>query len=206
MKNKHPGYMTTPRERLSYWTYFVGQNIYYNITAAFISTYLAMQGVSLTKVAVVLLIVKVWDAVNDPIFGFIFDKVRFKNGQKSLPWLRLAVALIPVVTIALFSIPSGLTEAGKLWWFGIAYVLWDTVYTLSDVPAYSMLTTMTANLSERTQLLSVNRVYSGAGVLIYGVALPILIGEKVGLSASWAVAILSVFSASTMVPLCLNCR
>ena len=73
MKNKHPEYMTTPRERVSYWTYFIGQNIYYNITAAFISTYLAMQGISLTKVAVVLLIVKIWDAVNDPIFGFIFD-------------------------------------------------------------------------------------------------------------------------------------
>ena len=206
MKNKHPEYMTTPRERVSYWTYFVGQNIYYNITAAFISTYLAMQGVSLTKVAMVLLIVKVWDAVNDPIFGFFFDKIKFKNGQKSLPWLRVAVALIPIVTIILFAIPSGLSEAGKLWWFGIAYVLWDTVYTLTDVPAYSMLTTMTANLAERTQLLSVNRVYSGAGVLIYGVALPILIGEKVGLSASWAVAILSVFSAVTMIPLCLNCR
>ena len=51
--------MTTPKERISYWTYFVGQNIYYNITAAFISTYLAMQGISLTKVAVVLLIVKI---------------------------------------------------------------------------------------------------------------------------------------------------
>ena len=206
MKNKHSDYMTTPRERVSYWTYFIGQNIYYNITAMFISTYLAMQGIPLTRVAVVLLIVKIWDAVNDPLFGFLFDRVRFKNGQKSLPWLRVAVALIPVVTIALFSIPSGLSETGKLWWFGIAYVLWDTVYTLSDVPAYSMLTTMTANLAERTQLLSVNRVYSGAGVLIYGVALPILIGEGVGLSASWAVVILSVFSAATMVPLCLNCR
>ena len=206
MKNKHPEYMTTPRERVSYWTYFVGQNIYYNITAAFISTYLAMQGITLTKVALVLLIVKVWDAVNDPIFGFIFDKVKFKNGQKSLPWLRIAVALIPVVTIILFAIPSGLSESGKLWWFGIAYVLWDTVYTLTDVPAYSMLTTMTDNLSERNTLLSVNRVYSGAGVLIYGVVLPFLIGETVGLSASWAVAILSVFSALTMVPLCLNCK
>ena len=206
MKNKHPDYMTTPRERVSYWTYFVGQNIYYNITAAFISTYLAMQGISLAKVAVVLLIVKVWDAVNDPIFGFIFDKVRFKNGQKSLPWLRIAVALIPVVTIVLFAIPSGLSEAGKLWWFGIAYVLWDTVYTLTDVPAYSMLTTMTANLQERTTLLSVNRVYSGAGVLIYGVVLPILISEQVGLSASWAIVILSIFSALTMIPLCVNCK
>lgn len=64
MKTKNNGYMTTFRERVSYWSYFIGQNIYYNITAAFISTYLAMQGVSLAKVATVLLIVKIWDAVN----------------------------------------------------------------------------------------------------------------------------------------------
>ncbi|MBR7179506.1 MAG: MFS transporter [Oscillospiraceae bacterium] len=206
MKNKHPDYMTTPKERVSYWTFFVGQNIYYNITAMFISTYLAMQGISLAKVGTVLLIVKVWDAVNDPIFGFIFDRIKFKNGQKSLPWLRLAAALFPIVTVALFSIPSALSDTGKLWWFGIGYLLWDVVYTLSDVPAYSMLNTMTDNLSERTTLLSVNRVYSGVGVLICGVVLNWLIGEDVGLSAGWAVAVLSVFSFLTMVPLCVNCR
>ena len=202
MKN----YMTTFKERLSYWTYFVGQNIYYNITAAFISTYLAMQGISLAKVAIVLLIVKIWDAVNDPIFGYIFDRVKFKNGKKSIPWLRIAVLPIPVVTIILFSIPSGLSELGKLIWFGVAYLLWDTVYTLTDVPAYAMLNTMTDNLWERNILLSVNRVFSGAGVLIYGVVLPLLISEDVGMSASWAIAILAIFSALTMVPLCINCK
>ncbi len=201
-----PAYMTTKKERLSYWTYFVGQNIYYNITAAFISTYLAMQGIDLAKVAMVLLIVKIWDAVNDPIFGFLFDKIKFKNGLKSLPWLRVATGLIPIVTIALFSIPSGLTQTGKLIWFGVAYVLWDTVYTLTDVPAYAMLNTMTDNLQERNTLLSVNRVFSGGGVLIYGVVLPLLVSEQVGLSASLAVAILSIFSVLTMVPLCLNCK
>ena len=206
MANKHPEYMTTKSERLSYWTYFIGQNIYYNITAAFISTYLAMQGISLAKVGLVLLIVKIWDAVNDPIFGYIFDKVKFKNGQKSLPWLRIAVLLIPIVTIILFSIPSGMSENGKLWWFGIAYLLWDTVYTLTDVPAYAMLNTMTDNLQERNLLLSVNRVFSGGGVVIYGVVLPLLISETVGMSSSLAVAILSVFSAITMVPLCLKCK
>ena len=206
MKNKNPEYMTTGKERLSYWTYFVGQNVYYNITAAFISTYLAMQGISLAKVAVVLLIVKVWDAINDPLFGYIFDKVKFKNGQKSLPWLRIAVGLIPIVTIILFAIPSGLSETAKLIWFGVAYVLWDTVYTLTDVPAYAMLNTMTDNLQERNTLLSVNRVFSGGGVVIYGVVLPLLISERVGMSASWAVAIIAIFSALTMVPLCLNCK
>ena len=200
------GYMTTKKERLSYWTYFIGQNIYYNITAAFISTYLAMQGISLAKVAIVLLIVKIWDAVNDPIFGYIFDKVKFKNGQKSLPWLRIAVAGIPIVTIALFSIPNGMSETGKLIWFGVAYLLWDTIYTLTDVPAYAMLNTMTDNLQERNTLLSVNRVFSGVGVLIYGVVLPLLISESVGMSASMAIAILSIASALSMIPLCLNCK
>ena len=206
MKPNPAGYMTTKKERLSYWTYFIGQNVYYNITAAFISTYLAMQGIDLAKVAVVLLIVKIWDAVNDPIFGYIFDKIKFKNGQKSLPWLRLSTALIPVVTIVLFSIPSGLSEMGKLFWFGVAYVLWDTVYTLTDVPAYAMLNTMTDNLQERNTLLSMNRVFSGAGVLIYGVVLPLLISESVGMSASMAVAIMAVFSAITMIPLSVNCK
>jgi len=206
MAEKTNNYMTTRKERFSYWTYFVGQNIYYNITAAFISTYLAMQGIDLKKVAFVLLIVKIWDAVNDPIFGFIFDKVKFKNGQKSLPWLRIAVALIPVVTIALFSIPGALSQTGKLIWFGVAYLLWDTVYTLTDVPAYAMLNTMTADLQERNMLLSMNRIFSGVGVLLYGVVLPLLISEAVGMSASMAIAIMSVFSAITMVPLCLNCK
>ena len=206
MSSKHPEYMTTGPERLSYWTYFVGQNIYYNITAAFISTYLAMQGISLAKVGLVLLIVKIWDAVNDPIFGYIFDKVKFRNGQKSLPWLRIAVLLIPIVTIILFAIPSGFSEIGKLIWFGAAYLLWDTVYTLTDVPAYAMLNTMTDNLQERNLLLSVNRVFSGAGVLIYGVVLPLLISESVGMSSTMAIAIMSVFSAITMVPLCVKCK
>ena len=43
MKN----YMTTFKERLSYWTYFVGQNVYYNITFIYLSAYLAMQGIAL---------------------------------------------------------------------------------------------------------------------------------------------------------------
>ena len=206
MSSSKANYMTTFKERLCYWTYFVGQNVYYNITAVFISTYLVMQGIDPVKSALVLLIVKVWDAINDPIFGFIFDKIQFKGRQKSLPWLRIATALIPVVTILLFSIPAGMSPTGKLIWFGVAYVLWDTVYTLTDVPAYAMLNTMTDDLQERNTLLSVNRVFSGAGVLIYGVALPVLIGESVGMSASWAIAILSIFSAITMIPLCLGCK
>jgi Na+/melibiose symporter-like transporter len=43
-------------------------------------------------------------------------------------------------------------------------------------------------------------------VVIYGVVLPLLISESVGMSASMAIAIMSIFSAITMVPLCLKCK
>ena len=201
--SKQPAhYMTTLKERLSFWTYFVGQNVYYNITFIYLSAYLAMQGIALWKVSLVLLLVKIWDAVNDPIFGYIFDKVKFKNGLKSLPWLRIAVIFIPIVTIAVFSIPGGFGETGKLIWFAVAYLLWDTVYTLTDVPAYAMLNTMTDNLQERNTLLSVNRVFSGAGYLLCVVVMPLLIGH----SYSLAVIVLSVISVLTMVPLCIFCK
>ena len=202
MKQENPNYMTTQKERLSYWTYFVGQNVYYNITFIYLSAYLAMQGIALWKVSLVLLVVKIWDAVNDPIFGYIFDKVKFRNGQKSMPWLRIAVTFIPVVTIAVFAIPGGFSETGKLVWFAVAYLLWDTVYTLTDVPAYSMLNTMTDNLQERNLLLSVNRVFSGAGYLLCVIVMPVLIGR----SYAFAVIVLSLLSAATMVPLCLFCK
>ncbi len=199
MKN----YMTTFKERLSYWTYFIGQNIYYNLTAVFISTYLVFQGIDPVKSGLVLLIVKIWDAINDPIFGYIFDKVKFKRKEKCLPWLRIAVIFIPFVTILLFSIPIEMSETGKLIWFGVAYVLWDMVYTLTDVPAYSMLNTMTDNLQERNLLLSVNRVFSGAGVVLYNL---VVVLTNLGMSISWAVAVMAILSGITMIPLLLNCK
>ena len=202
MKKQPAHYMTTFKERICYWMFFVGQNIYYNITAVFISTYLVMQGIDPLWSGLVLLIVKIWDAINDPLFGFIFDKVKFKSKLKSLPWLRISTLLIPLVTIILFSIPSFLDQTGKLIWFGIAYVLWDTIYTLTDVPAYAMLNTMTDNLQERNTLLSVNRVFSGAGVLLYGILLPILTNWNVSLG----IAILAIFSALTMIPVCIFCK
>ena len=198
-------YMTTFGERLSYWSYFVGQNVYYNITFLFLSTYLAMQGIDLGKVALVLAAVKIWDAVNDPIFGYIFDKVKFKSGLKGLPWVRISVIGIPFVTIAVFAIPAA-SETVKLVWFAVAYLLWDTVYTLTDVPAYSMLNTMTDNLEERNLLLSVNRVFSGAGYLLCSVLLPLMIGPALNMTFTTAVTILAFISAATMVPMCIFCK
>ena len=197
-----PDFTTKLSERVSYWSYFVGQNIFYNVVTTFMATYLMMNGIDLGKIAVVTLIVKIWDAVNDPMFGIIFDKIKFKNGQKCLPWIRLSVGLVPISTVLLFIIPSGMAQAGKLIWFMIAYLLWDSSYTVCDVPIYSMVTTMTDNINERNTLMSLGRLFSGAGMGLSGMLCTLLVSEKVGLSFSPTVILLSVLGLLFMIPLC----
>ena len=197
-----PDFTTKLGERVSYWSYFVGQNIFYNVVTTFMATYLMMNGIDLGKIAVVTLIVKIWDAVNDPMFGIIFDKIKFKNGQKCLPWIRLSVGLVPITTVLLFIIPSGMAQSGKLIWFMIAYLLWDSSYTVCDVPIYSMVTTMTDNINERNTLMSLGRLFSGAGMGLSGMLCTLLVSETVGLSFSPTVILLSVLGLLFMIPLC----
>lgn len=86
------------KERLSYWGFGAGMLVYYQIVATFMNTYMVLQGVDMVKVAAVVLVVKIWDAVNDPLFAFVFDRVKFKR-EKCLPWLRIAAILIGTISM-----------------------------------------------------------------------------------------------------------
>jgi len=128
----------TKREKISYGLYFMGQNVFYGLVG-YMTTYFTDIGITAALVAIVALITKVWDAINDPIFGMIMDKVNFKKG-KFLPWLRISVIAIPVATILLFIIPTGISMTAKIIWATLAYMLWDTAYTLCDVPIFGIVT------------------------------------------------------------------
>lgn len=71
------------------------------------TTYFTDVGITPAAVAVVALITKIWDAVNDPIFGALMDKIRFKKG-KFIPWLRISMIVTPLSTILVFAIPAGI--------------------------------------------------------------------------------------------------
>lgn len=81
LKNANPEWVTSKQERMNYYLYFCGQNVIYALVSTYLVTFLLFQGVDPAKSAAVMLAVKIWDAVNDAIFGCIFDKVHFKNGQ-----------------------------------------------------------------------------------------------------------------------------
>lgn len=200
------GWTTSNKERKSYYTYFTGQNIIYNLVSSYLTTYFAFIGVDLSKIATIMLAVKIWDAVNDAIFGVIFDSIKFKSGKKYIPWLRISLFLIPAASIMMFAIPSGVSENVQLAWFAVAYLLWDTFYTLCDVPIYGIITSMTENVDERNSMMSYKSIWGGLGMGITMILASVLVSEKVGSNYTVVAVVCSVIALATMAPACVNLK
>lgn len=198
------GYQVPVGEKFGYFFYFTGQNAVYNLIASFLTAFLLFQGIDAALSATVMLAVKIWDACNDAIFGAIFDKVKFKSGNKFLPWLRASVVLIPLATVLMFAIPQGLGANAKLAWFAVAYVLWDTVYTLCDAPLYGIITVMTDNVRERETMLSIKGIFANAGMGLTFLIATVLVSETVGSNYFVVSIIVGIVAFATMLPLCLK--
>lgn len=198
-KAKDPNKVVSGLESASYGLYFMGQNLFYILIYMYLNTYYTDIGISAAAVAVIALVVKVWDAVNDPIFGALMDKVHFKKGT-FVPWLRISLVGIPVATIIMFATPNALSPAGKIAWAVIAYMLWDTAYTLCDVPIFGLVTTLTPNLGERTSLNAIGRVCAMIAALLVTVVIPSFRQALGGWTST--VVLISVLGAITMLPIC----
>ncbi len=206
LKETPLGWETDSKERKSYYIYFAGQNAIYSLVSSFLVTYLMFQGVNLAKAGTIMLLVKVWDAVNDAIFGVIFDSVKFKSGKKYLPWLKISTVLIPISTLLLFFIPKSSGETLKLVWFAVAYICWDTAYTLCDVPIYGVITSMTKNMDERNSMLSYKSIWGGVGTAVTTLIASVLVSEKVNSNYTVVAIVICIFAVVTMVPVLFNIK
>lgn len=172
-KKNREGYIASPLEHRSYCTFFLGQNILWAFIG-YISTYLTDIGIPAARAAAILIIPKIWDAVNDTIFGYVVDIHNFKNGQKFMPWVRIGTAAVGLTTVAIFVIPPSMSEAVKITWFIIAYLLFDVAYTILDAPAFAVTTVMTSNVQERTKIIAGGKLWSMVGAMLATVLIPTL--------------------------------
>ena len=202
-KVKNTNKVVTGIESASYGLYFMGQNLFYILIYMYLNTYYTDIGISAAAVAAIALVVKVWDAVNDPIFGALMDRFHFKKGT-FVPWLRISLVGIPAATILMFATPLSISPAAKIAWAVIAYMLWDTAYTLCDVPIFGLVTTITPNQDERTSLNAIGRVCAMIAALIVTVVIPSFRKALGGWTST--VVLLSVIGAITMLPICFSAK
>ncbi|MEA5048084.1 MAG: glycoside-pentoside-hexuronide (GPH):cation symporter [Eubacteriales bacterium] len=172
-KDQASSFETSRGERTTFGMFAFGAILSYYMIMSYLQLYMTNIGISAAAVGLIFIFAKVWDAVNDPIFGVIVDKVHFKSG-KYRPWIRLTSIFIPITTILLFAIPSGFSVQIKILWSAVAYVLWDTAYTMYDVPMNAMVTAMTESQFERAKLYSLAAFFVYLGGIFVAIAVPML--------------------------------
>lgn len=104
-------------------------------------------GLSLQEIAFVILISRIFDAVNDPVVGFLSDRYRARHGTRK-PWL-LAGSMIAVIACWFLYVPSGEVT---MWSFLFWYLLADVGWTVSEVPYSAWLAELSDDYEERARI------------------------------------------------------
>ena len=128
--------------------------------------------------ALLLIVVQVWDAINDPLIGTILDndkRTNYKRG-KFLAYIWLgSIGLL--VAGAMCFIPW-VKDAGSLIKgivFVAGYILWDAFYTVANVPYGSLLSLISDKPADRASLSAWRSVGSLVAQVATMVLLPVLI-------------------------------
>ena len=154
------------------------------------STFAAQYGV----ITIAMMIALVWDGINDPIMGFIVEKVHFKLG-KFKPWILIGALGNTLAVMLLFLVRPG----GNGWAFValmiVFYVLWDTFFTMNDIGYWAMLPSLSNDDQERATLTSRVTICAAIGGFLMTAAatlLPTMFGASTGKGAAAVYAVMAV--------------
>ncbi len=144
----------------------VGKDMVYALVAGFLMYYYnTVLGVSASFIGVLFMVVRIFDAINDPMMGVVVGKTNSKLGRFR-PWLIVGTLTNAVVLYFLFAVPESITGNNLLIYLSIAYLLWSLTYTVMDIPYWSMIPAITEPGKERESVSVVARSCAGLGYAI----------------------------------------
>jgi GPH family glycoside/pentoside/hexuronide:cation symporter len=120
-----------------------------------------------------------WDAINDPLVGYISDRTHSRWGRRK-PYMLLGAIPFGLTIWLLFSVPPGLTGLTAFLVVLATFLLVDTTQTLVSVPYYALSAELTYDYDERTSLISVRMIFSVLGYILGAAATTAVAGIFIG--------------------------
>ena len=152
----------TLKQKAAFGVGAVGKDMVYALSSSYIMYYYQdIIGLSASFVGFILMIARVFDAINDPFMGILVAKTRTKWGRFR-PWLVSGTVLNALVLYAMFSAPD-LKGGAVMAFFSVVYILWGVTYTMMDIPYWSMIPAVTSDPKERENLSVVGRSCASVG-------------------------------------------
>ena len=163
-------------DKLSYAAGDFGCNMSFALKGTLTTYWTQFMGVNQMGMAGLLLLVQIWDAINDPVIGSMVDADRrhYKR-NKFLAYINVGAIGLTVAGACCFLPFPGMPELVKTILFVAGYVIWDAFYTVANVPYGSMMSLITDDPVQRSQLSTFRSAGSMIANLVTGSLLPVLI-------------------------------
>ncbi len=184
--------MKTPEEKLIRRNKYcfglgtVGRDMFYafeaNALLYFLSNILSLPIKQFAAVSLVLSVMRIFDALNDPITGLIVENVNTRWGK-----YKPCIALGGLISVVFFLVLYG--NVGTGWGFvvifGIAYFLWDVSYGLNDIAYWTLLPSLTTDQKQRESYGAFARICANIGMYIVMVGWQPITSEMGNTPKAW---------------------
>ena len=120
---------------------------------------------------------RIWDAISDPIAGYLSDRTTFKFGRRRT-WMLLSFVPISFGFLAVFSPPESMQGQSLDLWMMIAILSFYSAITLFNVPHMALGAELSEDYHERTRLFGVRHIGFTLGSILSLVSMSLLISEE----------------------------
>lgn len=179
----------------------IGRDFLYFLFNSFLMTFIlftkTIDNKMLTAVGAIIVVARIFDALNDPIMGGIVENTRTKWG-KYKPWQLLGAVLTGAVIISVFCVKlDGWSYIGFL---AFAYLMFSITFTMNDISYWGMLPSLTSDEHERNKLTSCAQLLASAGIGLASLLIPLFTtGSLAKRGAPTGYKVIGIISAVLMV-------
>jgi glycoside/pentoside/hexuronide:cation symporter, GPH family len=93
----------------------------------------------------------IWNAINDPVFGFLTDNTRSRWGRR-IPYMRFTAPFLALTFFMVWMVPGGLEDMATFWWMLITMLLYDTCFTIIGLVHSALLPELSEDENQRAHL------------------------------------------------------
>lgn len=180
--------------------------------------YLQYIGIQAEHYAIIIIISKIFDAINDVVIGNLVDSKRISKKSKYMPWILLGAVTLIIFNVALFFpvngsgegvitfsfygfnptfTVEGLIYGAKCIWCLLAYCLWSISYTMVNVPYGSLHSVITDDPQERVSLSTFRSIGAALPAIVIMIVLPKFVYDK---SVNAAGEEIEIFKGGSLLP------
>ncbi|MBQ6075298.1 MAG: MFS transporter [Lachnospiraceae bacterium] len=121
--------------------------------------------ISVLSVMIMTIVARIWDAINDPIWGRIIDRAKPGKDGRYRRWIKIFAVPVAVAAVLMFLDVRGLNAGGRLAWIYISYILFGMLYTCINIPYGSLAQVITSDDKERSALSVFRSIGSTFGAM-----------------------------------------